>query len=286
MNKNKWKPTTIRQRELAVKNYMKRLLGHFKIQKLDRLTYQRAFIDALKKDLSASTVKLYHSIFKIAINAAIDEDILSKNRFTKIVIKDENYEDLKNTTNNFITVSELNSLLSVAKKYENTTNQNILLLVSYTGIRRGECIALQWKDVDFKNNTISISKTRDQYGTRPPKTKNSYRTIRVESFVMQELEKYKNWCKKTLLQYGKKLNNGDFIFINEYGEPIDGTKVNTMFNNSLLKAGILDNTGNAKITFHGLRHTHATILLNAGVNPKVIAERLGNTPAMMKFMDM
>jgi len=57
--------------------------------------------------------------------------------------------------------------------------------------------------------------------------------------------------------------------------------IHKMFRDTILKAGILNNDGEPKITFHGLRHTHATILLNSGQNVKAIAQRLGNTPAMI-----
>lgn len=281
MNKTNWKPSTLKQRELAVKNHFKRLIGHLKLQQLDRATYQRAFINQIKNDVGASTVLLYHSIFKVAINAAVEEEILDRNRFKKIIIKDENNEDFKKTTNNFISPQELNAVLAIAKEFENTTNFNILQLVAYTGVRRGECLGLQWNDIDFKNNTISIKRTRDNYGARTPKTKNSYRTIKIEPFVMKDLESYQKWCKKVMLTQGKKLASEDFVFINEYGELIGGYVVDRMFKHNMLKAGILNNQGEAKITFHGLRHTHATILLNGGMNVKVIADRLGNTPEMV-----
>lgn len=284
LNKDNWKVTTMKQRQLAVENHIKRLIGGYKLQKLDRLTYQRAFIKELEKTLSPSTVLLYHSIFKAAINSAIEEDILTKNRFTKIKIRDKRSEiekDITKETNNFITIEELNNLLATAKKYKNDTFYTFLTLCIYTGIRRGEGFGLMWKNVNFTDNTIQIERTRDQFGARTPKTANSYRKIKVDTFVMDELKKYKLWCKKILLETGRKLTEDDYVFINEKGDLLHGQHVHTKFRETLLKAGIIDEKGEPKITFHGLRHTHATILLNNGVNPKVIAERLGNTPAMI-----
>uniref|UniRef100_UPI00406C862B tyrosine-type recombinase/integrase n=1 Tax=Metasolibacillus sp. FSL K6-0083 TaxID=2921416 RepID=UPI00406C862B len=89
INKNKWKKTTLIQCELAVKNHMKPLLGHYKLKKLNRATYQTKYINELERKFKPGTVKLLHSLFKIAINAAIEEEILARNRFIKIVIKDE-----------------------------------------------------------------------------------------------------------------------------------------------------------------------------------------------------
>ncbi|MGE7840479.1 tyrosine-type recombinase/integrase [Lysinibacillus sp. NPDC093712] len=67
----------------------------------------------------------------------------------------------------------------------------------------------------------------------------------------------------------------------EFNNPLHGMAIHKMFRDTMFKAGILNDDGEPKITFHRLRHTHATILLNSGQNVKVIAERLGNTPAMI-----
>lgn len=262
MNKNKWKVTTMKQRELAVKNHLKPLLGHYKLQKLDRITYQREFIDKIEQKLKPGTVSLYHSIFKIAINAAVEEEILPRNRFTKVVIKDE--AELTKETNNFLTITELNKFLETAKRYENITNYTFLLVAVYTGMRKGEVCGLQWGNIDFKNNTITIERTRDEKGTRTPKTKNSYRKILVDNLVIDQLKKYQIWCKQILLKHGKKFDNQLFIFINESNNPIHGVAIHKLFRDTMFKAGLLNDDGEPKITFHGLRHTHATILLNSG----------------------
>ena len=279
MNKNKWKVTTMKQRELAVKNHLKPLLGKYKLQKLDRIIYQREFISKLEQKLKPSTVNLFHTIFKIAINAAIEEEILARNRFTKVVIKNE--ADLTNETNNFLNIEELNAFLDIGKKDANITNYTFLLLAVYTGMRKGEVCGLQWDNIDFKNNTVTIERTRDEKGTRTPKTKNSYRKILVDTLVIDQLKKYKTWCKQTFLKHGETFNNQHLIFITESGCPIHGMAIHKLFRETMLKAGILNSKGEPKITFHGLRHTHATILLNNGQNVKAIAQRLGNTPAMI-----
>ncbi|WP_370456038.1 site-specific integrase [Sporosarcina sp. ANT_H38] len=135
-------------------------------------------------------------------------------------------------------------------------------------------MGIQWKNIDFENNTITIERTRDNLGVRSPKTKNSYRTISIDEMVLNQLESYKKWCKKTLFAYGKKITDDSFVFITDHGGfPI--SSIVRSINRILLRTSL------PKITLHGLRHTHCTILLNRGRNVKVIAERLGNTPAMV-----
>ncbi|WP_051800328.1 site-specific integrase [Lysinibacillus sphaericus] len=173
------------------------------------------------------------------------------------------------------------TFLDDAKQNENLTHYTFFLTIAYTGIHRGEALGLQWKNIDFQNNTITIERTRDVIGIHTPKTMNSYRTILVDEMVMKQLETYLKWCKKALFKNGRKLQDDlskddTFVFIFEHAaDPIAPTSPIYAFNK------ILDRTGLSKTTIHGLRHTHCTILLNRGLNVKVIAERLGNTPKMI-----
>ncbi|WP_342577231.1 tyrosine-type recombinase/integrase [Psychrobacillus sp. FSL K6-2843] len=273
-NKDRWKITSCKQREMAIRLQMKPLLGHYKLQKLDRSTYTREYLNVLEKKYKPSTVDLFHSLFKIAINAAVEDEILSRNRFTKITLTPS--KDIQVENENFLTPAELVLFLEAAKHQENITNYTCLLTISYTGIRRGEALGLQWKNISFDNKTISIERTRDNKGIRSPKTKNSYRTILIDDVLVNQLKAYKKWCKEAMLSFGYKIQADSFVFTSfQTGQPIT--------DNSILYAvrRILKNTSLPPITTHGLRHTHCTILLNRGVNVKVIAERLGNTPQMI-----
>lgn len=273
-NKNRWKVTSCKQREMAIRLQMKPLLGHYKLQKLDRSTYTREYLNVLEKKYKPSTVDLFHSLFKIAINAAVEDEILLRNRFTKITLTSS--KDIQVENENFLTPTELVLFLDAAKQQENITNFSCLLTISYTGIRRGEALGLQWKNINFDNKTISIERTRDNKGIRTPKTKNSYRTILIDDVLVNQLKAYKKWCKEAMLSFGYKIREDSFVFTSfQTGQPIT--------DNSILYAvrRILKNTSLPPITTHGLRHTHCTILLNRGVNVKVIAERLGNTPQMI-----
>lgn len=281
MNQNKWKVTTRKQREVAIRINMKPLLGHYKLQKLDRATYQKVFINALEHEYKPATVRLLHNLFKIAINAAVEEELLTRNRFTKVVLSN-NAENENDTKENFLTPAELNKLLITAKDTEHITNYSFLLTIAYTGIRRGEACGLQWKNVNFENCTITIERTRDAKGARVPKTKNSYRTILVDDIVMTQLKKYQTWCKQIMLAFGVRYSESSFVFISyQTAEPISDTGLLYMFRRVQENAGLLNEENQPKCTIHGLRHTHATILLNSGQNVKVIAERLGNTPTMI-----
>src|SRR5699024_5243791 len=112
-------------------------------------------------------------------------------------------------------------------------------------------------------------------GSRSPKTLKSYRTIPIDDMLLVQLKRYKTWCKEKSLYFGKNFSEDRFIFISYLsGEPISDNTLTDPFKR------IIKETGLKKVTPHGLRHNHATILLTKRpVNE--VADRLGNTPEMI-----
>lgn len=273
-HKNDWKVTSRKQREMAIRLQMKPLLGHYKLQTLDRTTYKREFLNVLEEKYKNSTVELLHTLFKVAINAAVEDELLTRNRFTKFTIGCS--EEEKDEQKNYFTPAELVTFLDAAHLHDNITNYSFFLTLAYTGLRRGEALGLQWKNVDFQKKTITVERTRDNAGTRTPKTKNSYRTILIDNLLVKQLKTYRIWCMEKMLSNGETMKEDKTIFISsQSGDPVAHTSVYYAMKR------IIKTTDLPNVTLHGLRHTHATILLNRGSNVKVIADRLGNTPQMI-----
>lgn len=273
-NKTHWATTTVKQRELFIEKAVYPYIGNKKIKSLTKTQYLNHFINPLKEKYAHSTLSLYHRLFKIGINAAVDEEILIRNRFTSIVIPE--YD--KKKQNNFLTSDQLKIFLDVAKKTENITNYTMLLTLAYTGLRRGELFALQWKDINFIDGTLSVRATRDNKGYRKPKTKNSIRTIYLDRLVLDQLKTYKTWCKALLLPERKKVTPNSFIFLShQTARPVTDTAILYAVRRVIKSSGI----GKGFLTPHGLRHTHATIMVSQGVPLQTIAARLGNTPEMI-----
>ncbi|MGG5252543.1 MULTISPECIES: tyrosine-type recombinase/integrase [Bacillaceae] len=269
-HKNDWEITTQLQRENAIKYQMKPMLGKYKLAELDKTTYKRVYINKLLDYYEPSTVQLFHRLFKVAINAAVDDEIIPRNRFKKITIPVEEVND------NFLTAKELNEFLKAAKELENITNYTLILLLAYTGVRKGEALGLKWNNIDLENNKITVERTRDKKGARTPKTKNSYRTIRVDNILVSQLKLYRTWCKMTKLSFGKHISDDDFVFISyQSGTPTGENTLKYSFDRIIKKTKL------KRITPHGLRHTHATILISQKQPVNVIADRLGNTPQMI-----
>ncbi|MEH7108231.1 tyrosine-type recombinase/integrase [Bacillus sp. JJ1764] len=269
-HKNDWKITSKQQRESAIRLQIKPLLGKYKLAELDKTTYKRVFINELLKKYSPGSVQIFHRIFKTAINAAVDDEIIPRNRFNKITIETDKKND------NFLTAEELKRFIHDAKRLGTITTYSLILLLAHTGLRKGEALGLKWENIDIKNKTLTVERTRDNNGVRSPKTKNSYRTILIDETLITHLESYKKWCKATMLSFGSHLKDGDFVFISyQTGKPISENLIEYTMNL------ITKKTGCKRITAHGLRHTHATILIGQRIPVKVIANRLGNTPQMI-----
>lgn len=275
-SKGRWAISTRANRSDVIKNQIKPLLGKYKLQKLDRSTYIKEFINVLQEKYAVSTAQTYHDIFRIMINAAVENELIKRNRFTRIPILKEDDED-DEAFDNFLDPSELKKFLGSAEKNLDITGFTSILLLAYTGLRKGEAQALRWNDIDFKNKKLTVDETRDFYGVRSPKTKRSRRTIVISEVLIRQLKSYRKWCLETFFSIGKTLSDEDYIFIGIRGNPIHLSKFIEDFNN-IYKVSDLK-----RITPHGLRHTHATILLT-GKNRMpvaVIAKRLGNTPQMI-----
>ena len=145
-----------------------------------------------------------------------------------------------------------------------------------TGMRLGETLGLRWQDIDLEGKTLTISQTmqcvnREIKFVKRAKTKGSRRTIDLPSNLIVfmkklqlEQETQKRWTHKDVYE------DHDLVCCRETGTPINLHSFGSYFIRLAKRAGI-------NISFHGLRHTHASLLLKAGEYPKVISERLGHT---------
>lgn len=174
-----------------------------------------------------------------------------------------------------VTREDLELILEKGKKYY-AFNEMCILLFN-TGMRISEALALQWEDIDFTEKVIHIrhnlvTKKNHVYELTTPKTKNSVRDIYFNEEVEKAFKSIKKQQSENRIYYGKfyKKLEHNLIFTSREGSLLTR---NTFAN----RANTLSKNGCNKFTMHSFRHTHATMLLQAGANMKDVQARLGHS---------
>lgn len=259
--------TTFKNRISRIENHIIPELGNMKLQKMTKAQYQK-FINRKLETLKISTVKGIHGCFMAIVNKAIEHEILDRNRLKGVIISKDEEEKIK-----FLTREEVEKLMFVAKSFPFDEYMAVFILLR-TGLRKGELLALTWKDIDFKNKTLTVNKNRNSLGTFPPKTKKSNRTISIDNRLIKELKSLKTWHKKNKLK-NKAYQDSNYVIVDEWGIPHHEWRINR-FLSSMSKKANINNVGP-----HGLRHTHAVMMLESGVDIKTVSDRLGHTKINM-----
>lgn len=236
--------------------WIKKLAPKLKLCEIDRTSYQQLLNDYAKEHERQTTMDFHHHL-KAAVLDAVDEGLIERDPTRKVIIKGKTpCEKKKKYLNQF----ELHSLLKDLN-LEATINYDwLILLIAKTGMRFSEAIALTPNDFDFVHQTLSISKTwnyKDGGGFQPTKNKSSVRKIQIDWMIISQFS-----------ALVKDLPKDKPIFIKE---KIFNSTINEILARHCKKIEI------PVITVHGLRHTHASLLLFGGVSIASVAKRLGHS---------
>lgn len=176
-----------------------------------------------------------------------------------------------------LTHEQAQTLLHIARQENRPTYMAILLALS-TGMRLGEIMGLRWDSIDFPGKKLYVKQSLVSTSGGPllepsPKTKAGYRQIELPKRCMEELEAHRGWQEQQKAEWLDQYVEEGLVAANDNGRYIDPSYFSyAIFKKLLEKAGIP-----GSVRFHDLRHTHATWLLEKGVHPKVVAERLGHS---------
>jgi integrase len=148
------------------------------------------------------------------------------------------------------------------------------LLAAHTGMRQGELLGLRWQDIDLERRVARIVQAvptvRDGVEFMPPKTPSGRRTIALDATSIAALKEHRARQNERRLAMGALWHDYDLVIASAIGTPLNHSNVYHRFIKLSEKADV------PRIPFHGLRHSHATLLMAAGVHPKVVSERLGH----------
>jgi integrase len=151
----------------------------------------------------------------------------------------------------------------------------IIFVALGTGLRRGEMLGLRWSDIDLERRFLTVRQSLEQTKAglrfKPPKTKGSRRRIDLSLSLVEVLQRHRAKQAAARLALGLRSDPDLLVFSRIDGDPMQPDTLTKTFTRIVAAAKI------RRITFHGLRHTHATDLLRAGVHPKIASERLGHS---------
>jgi integrase len=237
-------------------SWLKKLIPGLKICDMNRMAYQKLLNDYAELHERQTTMDFHHQL-KAAIIDAVDEGIIERDPTRKAIIKGKAPKVKKPKYLNQFELQKLISSLNL------TTDLNwdwLILLIAKTGLRFSEALALTPGDFDFSHQMLSINKTwnyKGDGGFLPTKNNSSVRKVQIDWQTVMQLSEMLRTVQKDVP-----------IFIR--GKVYNST-VNSILERRCKKANV------PVISIHGLRHTHASLLLFAGVSIASVARRLGHS---------
>ena len=250
-------------------NHLIPYLGKLKLKDLEErhiIQYQKEKLENGRMDgeggLSKRSVQYHHRILSQALKHAVyPYRLIDKNPCQGVKAPSPKQAEIHP-----LSQQEANQLL---EKFENEfAFYTIIYVALYTGLRRGELLALRWKDIDLDNKRLFVRRSVNEIRGegliyKDPKNENSKRTVDFDDDVAALLKKF---LKKQFRYYNKE----KIVFLNKDGSKIRPDLLTKKFKRKVKKIG------KPNVRFHDLRHTHASWLLQLGENPKVVQERLGH----------
>lgn len=244
---------------------LKEIIPKVSIKDMDRRTYQQLLNEYAKTHEKQTTMDFHHQV-KGCIQDLFHDGLIDRDPTYKAIVKGK--EATRKKKLKYLQTDELKSLVKVLDIGTEINFDWFVLIVAKTGLRFAEALALTPNDFDLKNNTLTVNKTwnykRTTGGFTKTKNESSMRTISIDWQIVG--------------QFGpllKELPKDEPVFVEKDSEGKYKRIFNSTYNNALksrcVKAGV------PVISIHSLRHTHASILLSAGVTIHSIADRLGHS---------
>ncbi len=246
--------STFEEYRAQLDRYVRAPLGDLKLTQVTPIAIQAVYAAMLGGGLSARTVRLTHAILRNALKQAVKWRVIPVNPADAVDLPKQQREEMRAMTSD-----EAARYLTAA---QSSPHHVLLATLLSTGLRPSEAIALRWPDVDLPGARITVRRKAVRatggwvYG--PPKTSKGRRTVDLPQGIVALLAALPR--------------HYEHVFHNADGDPPNLRGVVTEHKSTLERAGI-----DPAVRLYDLRHTHATLLLLAGVHPKIVSERLGHS---------
>jgi integrase len=228
-----------------------------------------------KGKLSAKTIKNYTAFISVVFEFAKRQQVITFNPCSTVTLPKDEYKEKE-----IYTVEEIQQILELLYQEDKKNFQFVVyfVLAVYTGFRRGELLGLEFKDIDYDRQIVSVKRTSNYTKSKglysdTPKTKNSYRTLRLPLELINLLRQYQAHQAEYAESLGNQWHDNDRLFTQWNGLP--------MFTNSpsLYFGRFCERHGLRYLNIHSIRHLNASIQVLAGVDVKAIQISLGHSQA-------
>ena len=263
--------------ETFKKHIEKSGLGSMRLDKITTSHLQQFYNEKVKEGYNPKTVKHMNVIINSALDKAFKLGYIRTNPNILVTLpKKKAYEGKT------LTAIEVMKILNEAR---NDDLYPIIIFAIYSGLRKGEVMALKWADVDFENRQVKVvgnlcriidkpnnnGRITHKYEIMEPKTDKSRRIVTLMDIAIDALRIQKSRQDKEKDKYGDLYNDNDLVFAKYNGDFLNQRLFMDHFHEFLERYNI------TQVRFHDLRHTFASLLLEAGESPKVVQELLGHS---------
>ena len=256
-----------------IANYVREGLGKKPISKVTTLEIQALYSALLERGLAVVTVQKVHTVLGSAFKQAVKWGFLGINPMNGVELP----RDKGRTREEKIKIIPLDRVPEFLEAACCSPWGVVFALALGTGMRPSEYLALKWDDVDVEKKLVRVQRSlyRHRKGGgwsfQAPKTKGSVRSISLPVELLEELEEHR---AEQIRLFGEPQ---DLLFASRNGEPLFSANLRRRHFKPLIRELGMDE----RLNLYSVRHTHATLLLSAGVHPKLVAERLGHASVKM-----
>lgn len=267
------RPASARRYSDLMRLHVMPYIGRVRLGKLTALDVQTLYARRkAEAGLSSTTLSNIHVVLHRALKQAVRWKLLTYNVTEQVDPPRKLIPACKTWTQ-----EQAAAFLGVADQDEWAALWRLAL---FTGMRRGELLALRWEEVDLTRKVLSVTSTLSRgrggvYEFGQPKSAAGRRSIAISDSVVKSLQKHKARQAETRLRVGALYTDMGMVFATQEGKPVHPNSLALRFNRLIAQAKV------PKIRFHDLRHTAATLMLANNVHPKIVQERLGHSDISM-----